>query len=150
VLQFVLHNARLLFGAMHPNPMALNAFVGPCPLRRRPCRALATRTFARGLLQLMSAGAFLIRITKYEQFTHYGCLLFLFSVCQGVAVEFFKARQDIEPAPLTQQRQTCEPARMNYLCTPPVGHSAIQPAVQAVLLTWQAESWRLLKCESRN
>jgi len=31
VLQFVLHNARLLFGAMHPNPMALNAFVGPCP-----------------------------------------------------------------------------------------------------------------------
>jgi len=137
-------------GPCIPIPWLLMHLWVRAPLRRRPCRALATRTFARGLLQLMSAGAFLIRITKYEQFTHYGCLLFLFSVCQGVAVEFFKARQDIEPAPLTQQRQTCEPARMNYLCTPPVGHSAIQPAIQAVLLTWQAESWRLLKCESRN
>lgn len=63
----------------------------------------------------MRAGAFfLIRITKYEQFTHYARLLFLLLVCQGVAVAFFKARQDIEPAPLTHQLQTCVPARMNY------------------------------------
>ncbi|KAI8036283.1 hypothetical protein M5D96_010876, partial [Drosophila gunungcola] len=52
-----------------------------------------------------------------------------------------EAPQDIEPVPLIQKGQTCEAARMNYLCTPPVGPSA--------LCGW-IESWRLLKCENRN